>query len=333
MQTKQKVTLKDIANVVGISVNSVSKALKNKKSISKETIKRVKEVADELGYIPDIQAQALKSGKTNVIAVIYDNLSNPYYSLMLEQINNQLFEKNYETMVFVDHHSIGFLSSDIAKKVISYRVAGILSFLEPTKEAKKSIDESGLPFILIGRDGHNTHVNSINSNDYYGGELAANVLLNKGCNGFLYYTKHGQLDINQARLNGFRDCLLDNNINSNNIHIVSIQTDIPNSGPSLIETLNNYQNIDAIFCFSDLLAFEVLQMINENDSISKRNILVIGYDNLQSFLPYPIRISSIAPNYKDVVTTAITYLLENQNENEINIEMPVQFFEGTTTKK
>ena len=76
MKSQKKPTLKDIAKLAGISVNSASRALKQKKNISLKTQEKVRKIADKLGYIPDMRASALRAGKMDVIAIIYESRPN-----------------------------------------------------------------------------------------------------------------------------------------------------------------------------------------------------------------------------------------------------------------
>lgn len=334
MVAKKKITLKDIAKKAGISINSVSKALKDSKSISQKTKNKVKKIADKLGYIPDIRAKTLRSGKLDVIAIVYDNLTNPYYSMMLEKISNYLYSKNYDAMIFADSWHIGHLSIDIAKKAISYQVSAILTFIEPTLEAKNLIDSFNLPLLLIGRDGRPTNTNSIYSDDYEGGKLAAKTLINKNSHEFLYFTEHNELEIDKQRLKGFKDELNLKNYNLDQDHII-IGTRTNNASSQLIETLKKKPNIDGIFCFSDLLAYEVLRIIYENFEERIKKIKIIGYDNTQESNVYPIRVSSVAPNADEIIQKSFEILINlinkgNLNKKIINIKVSVQYFEGTT---
>lgn len=334
MSKSKNITLKDIAKEVGISINSVSKALKNHKSISEYTKKKVVEVANKLGYVPDNSAKGLRSGKLKVIAIIYDNFTNPYYSMMLNKTSKILYENEYESMIFVDRHSIGFLSLELAKKAISYRVSGIISFIEPLDEAKKCIEISKIPFVLVGRSGKKTNSNSVSGDDYQGGALAAKKLLELNGKEFLYFTEHSALSIDKLRYEGFKDTLINSKIDQNKIHKLS---DFGNIGVNVKEEftklLDSNDKIDSIFCFSDLLAFELLQIISEN--YGSRKINVIGYDNIQSSFPYPIRISSVSPDEDESIKEAIDIIfseLKNGIGDKKYLIIPVTFHEGTTTK-
>lgn len=85
---KKRVLLKDIAERSGLTVNTVSRALKNKSDIAPSTREYIQALALEMGYIPDIVAASLRQGYTNTIGVMFDNISNPYYMIMAEHLNN-----------------------------------------------------------------------------------------------------------------------------------------------------------------------------------------------------------------------------------------------------
>ena len=80
--TNNTITLKDIARIAGISVNSVSRALRDCSDISYDTKKKVKDIADSLGYIPDNTASNLRKGKTNLIAIVFNCFFNPFFQVL-----------------------------------------------------------------------------------------------------------------------------------------------------------------------------------------------------------------------------------------------------------
>ena len=79
-QQHKRITLKDISEQCGYSVNTVSRALRDDPRLPEATISRIKQVADELGYMKNIIASSMRSGHTNLIAVIVDDIQNPHYS-------------------------------------------------------------------------------------------------------------------------------------------------------------------------------------------------------------------------------------------------------------
>lgn len=103
MRRKGNVRLIDIAREVGCTVNTVSRALRNKDDISEKTKKKVREVANRLGYIPNSIASSLRSGLSYTVAIIFENLINPYYMIMTDKLHRRLEELGYATLIFAVH--------------------------------------------------------------------------------------------------------------------------------------------------------------------------------------------------------------------------------------
>lgn len=333
MENKTNVRLKDIAEVAGISINSVSRALKGSPNISKETQQKVKEIAQNLGYVPNIYAQSLKQGSLNVIAIIYDDLENPFYSMMIGVIHSCLLEKRYEAMIFIDSTSFGHLSEKTANKIVKYRVSGVLTFLPPTSKAAQILKTYNIPVTLIGRDGSLTNTSSVFSKDYQGGKLAASHLLDLNGKEFCYITKHGELHIDGQRCNGFKNFLLNQNVQNKKIHTITGNLEV--NAMDELEKLLKTSKIDSIFCFSDIIAFEVIEKLNEIGYKVPQDINVVGYDNLQDYIPYPIKVSSIDNSKNKMVNIALEILF-NQIDNKNNVEpvfkkINVELKTGNTT--
>ena len=83
---KARVTLQDIAQATGFTVNTVSRALKNKDDISRETCLKIQQVAREMGYVRNYIASSLRSGRTKTIAMIAGSMTNPFYAILADQI-------------------------------------------------------------------------------------------------------------------------------------------------------------------------------------------------------------------------------------------------------
>jgi len=93
------ITLADIAKATGYSINTVSHALHDKTDISDETKRLIKAKAKEMGYIVNTSASALRSGKTRSIAIIVGDIANPFFSILIKEMEKSLRECNYNSLV------------------------------------------------------------------------------------------------------------------------------------------------------------------------------------------------------------------------------------------
>ena len=94
-----RVTLEDVAKATGYTINTVSRALKNKDDISKETCRYIQKVAREMGYVRNYIASSLRSGRTKTIAMIAGTMSNPFYAVLADLIQREAFRLGYMLMI------------------------------------------------------------------------------------------------------------------------------------------------------------------------------------------------------------------------------------------
>jgi len=333
---KERVTLKNIAEVVGITVNSVSRALRDSPSISAKTIARVKQVAEELGYIPDVYAQSLRNVPLKVVAVVYDNIVNPYYSIVNNHLNNELKKSNYRPMVFFESNIDGMLSLEVVREIIAFRMSGVISFLTPTKEVVELLEDHHIPLILLGRTGNALGIDSVSANDYRGGKLAGYKLFDLGGKNFAYLGVTQKLSINRERLAGFKKALKNNGVLVPEANIVLNEKDITTR--ELIDMLDvKGRNIDSIFCFNDQIAYEVIGYLSEQGIHVPADINIIGFDNLQSDIIYPIKLTTIDADKPRVAHMALELLFNKMKHRDLTEVtgkiIDVALIDGLTTKK
>ena len=129
---KTNVSLKDIALSLGLSVDAVSKALRDSNQISEETKKIVKQKAKELGYVKNPSALALKTGRSNTVLIFLNSLYNQYFSIMATHLIKDIEKRGYQsTICFTD----GFiLEMDNLNTAEVNRCVAIISLVEPTDE-------------------------------------------------------------------------------------------------------------------------------------------------------------------------------------------------------
>src|SRR5690554_2646292 len=145
-----RVTLKTIAEATGYSINTVSRALKNKKDISKESRRYIQETAQSLGYVTNAVASALRSGKTGTIAVILGDISNPHFSIMVKEIEEAAHEHGYNIIVINTNEDVERERAAILS-AMSKQVDGVI--LCPTQKSAKNLElmADTIPFVVIGR--------------------------------------------------------------------------------------------------------------------------------------------------------------------------------------
>ncbi|BBI31974.1 LacI family DNA-binding transcriptional regulator [Cohnella abietis] len=283
-------TLKDIAEQTGFTVNTVSRALKNKEDISATTIKLIQEKAQELGYIGNTLASSLRSGMTKTIAVIVADVSNPHFSIAVKEIERAARTQDYTTFILNSYED-----QEVEKKAIfsalSKNVDGII--ICPSQGSDNNMEilqRTGTPFVLLGRHLDNDTMDYVVSDDEKGGYLATIHLLERGHQSILFLNAHHSISSARERLIGYTRAMMEYGIPVKSELIREVSNISGGSRNELNEVLKSKLEFTAIFAFNDMMAWESIFILNKHNIKVPENISVVGFDNIQSrmFIPFPL---------------------------------------------
>jgi len=329
MANQKFIRLIDIAKRLDLTVNTVSRALRDKEDIGFETKQLVKQTAKELGYIPNSIASSLRNGSSRTIAIIFDNLMNPYFMIMADKIHKRLDPLGYATMIFAGQN--GRFEVEQLSPIVSRKVDGIITFLEPSKEVLTLLDKNNIPIVLVGRKNTHLSLDSVSTDDFKGGYEIGKLFLSKGAKNVGYIGAPQAVECSKRRLNGLKQSLLEAGIQYDSLNFrftadSSVQEDL--------ERLLT-QNVDAIFCFNDMMALEVYTLLMNKGIDVPNRVKVAGFDDLQSDLIWPVRLTTIASDKDGIIATAIQLLTNRIDHNdEIKnvqfIDFDVQLVSGST---
>ena len=167
----KRVSMKDIATELNITVDAVCKALHDSPRISKKTKDMVNQKAKELGYIKNYSASTLKTGRTNFIAVFINSFLNPYFAVVTTKLLQQLKKKGFiGILCFCDKH---VLTASYLQQVFTNNCEAVISLVEPNEEVINILSDSNVELYVLGIRIQNDKVNYVVSDDYEGGRLVA----------------------------------------------------------------------------------------------------------------------------------------------------------------
>lgn len=143
------VTLKDVARRAGVSHTTVSRALRNHDAISKRTIKRIKELAAEMGYIPSHVARGLKTNRSHAIGVIVPHINHPFCAAFVQGVHDVLHGAGYALLLSTYQHLNAELD-ELLVRLIGRQVDGFIMCIEGGITASlDSVESSEIPHIIV----------------------------------------------------------------------------------------------------------------------------------------------------------------------------------------
>jgi LacI family transcriptional regulator len=305
-----KVSLKDLAQICGCSVTSVSRALKDSDTISKELREKVQSTARELGYIPNTLAGSMRTGYTDTIAVILPDLRNPYFSLLAKYMEEYASSRGY-SVFFMTTNEITEHEHNAVIKAMQKNVDGIL--LLPNQQDTESIDilnKTNFPYVLFGRIFKNIKTDYVICNDKKGAYLATKHLIERGHKRILFLNSFMHIYSSVARLEGYTEALNEDGIEFNSKDIKTISTKIGDTEKIIRELFSVPNDYTAIFCYCDVIAFEAIYILNKMGFTVPKDIAVAGVDDIHSEIILPVQLTSASFNREEYAKCMIDTLIQ-----------------------
>lgn len=314
---KKNVSLKDIAEHLGVSTALVSYVLNNKLKdrINKDVAAKIRQAAEDLNYRPNQIARSLKAQKTFTIGLIVADISNPFSSQIARIIEDEAKTYGYSVIFGSSDESSG-KTSDLIKLLLDRQVDGLIIALpEHTEEQVQYLKKINMPFVLIDRYYPTIQTNSVSINNYSAGQQAIQHLLNNGRKriGIVAY-KTSLFHLNE-RIRGAVDLLAENAL-IGEVGINSINQDVITAIDSFLSDPNP---VDSIFFTSNLLAVSGLKYINSLGIKIPDQLAIVGFDETDAFELFYVPVSYVKQPLNELGCESIKLLIKTI-ENKENIE-------------
>jgi len=211
MATK-KVTSLEVAKLAGVSQSAVSRVFTPGASASKKTGAKVRKVAKELGYRPNILARSLITGRSRIIGLVVAHLDNYFYPEALELLSNALQKKGYHVLVFMVAKTAGSID-DVVDEILDYQVDGIiLASVAMSSSLASRCTSAGVPVILFNRSQDDDTFSAITSDNILGGQKVARFLIAGGHKRIAYIAGWEGASTQRDRETGFVEELKDHGL-------------------------------------------------------------------------------------------------------------------------
>ena len=284
------VTLQDIAKATGYTVNTVSRALKNKEDIAQETCDRIQKVAREMGYVRNYLASSLRSGRTKTLAMIAGSMTNPFYAILADLIEQEAVRLGYSLVILVSRDDPA-TELNAVEMALSRQVDGILitpsSFDSPALSVLRS---SHVPFVLLSRYQAGARDDCVYCNDEEGGYLAGKYLIETGRKklGMLTYRK--VVFSSRERFSGFRRACEEFGLSGDSVRFAC--TENPDE---ILEILKGWiaDGVTGLFSFCDVEAWNTITLLEGAGFRVPEDLMIVGFDNIYGYLRFPKPISSV----------------------------------------
>ncbi|MBP3655597.1 MAG: LacI family DNA-binding transcriptional regulator [Clostridia bacterium] len=310
----RRCTLQDIALRTGFTVNTVSRALKDKPDISKATREMIQQVAGEMGYIRNQMASSLRSGRTKTLGVIVGGMSNPYYGVMTDAIQNVAAERGYSLLIFCSRDNPE-LELQVVESAISRQVDGILLF--PSYGSERTIERiraAGIPYVLMARCLASQEDDCVVCDDEEGAYLATKHLIDAGHKRIGYLSSFDVVYSTELRTKGFYRALEESGLPREN-GLLACCSGIEETRAQL--RLWQTIGVTGLFVFCDVEAWRAVSLLQAQGVVIPREMAIVGFDNIQGILPIPSPLCSVEYNIPEMAAAGIDLLRSRIHGEEL----------------
>jgi DNA-binding LacI/PurR family transcriptional regulator len=285
MKRSTPITMKDIAEALGVSVATVSRALKDSPRISEARREMIRTYAREHNYTPNLLAEGLRSNRVKplkIIGVILPQFTHFYFSSILSGIEQEAMSRGYIVMV-------GQSSEQYNKEVLlcerffEHKVCGVI--VSQAKDTQRydhfqKLMEHDMPLVFYDRICTGIDCSRVVVDDYRGAFNAVTHLINSGCRRIAFYGSPMTLEISKNRYNGYRDALLRHGLQpeSRFFRICDNRADAEAITPDL---LAQGDVPDAFFAVNDDTAIGILYTVKRMGYRVPDDISICGFTNGQ----------------------------------------------------
>lgn len=316
MKKGHQVTMKEIAKKLGVSVSTVSRAMKDSPELHPDTKKRIVEMAKSMNYQYNLLAQSLRISRSKVLGVIVPELTSHFFSSNISGIQDTAYKRGYNIMICQSNEFFEQEKANI-RTLVSSQVDGLLISLSretKTYEHLQDIYDRGIPFIMFDRVTEEIPVSKITVDDAHGAYLVVKHLLDQGCRKIAYFSGPEDLYISKKRKEGYLEALAEYGIPEKDSKVFFTDLTPEMNRKVTLEMLESGDLPDAIFAMIDPVAVDVMIVLKEKGIKIPDQIALAGFTNNPTSAVVEPSLTTVSQPGYEMGQLAANHLLDQLEE-------------------
>ena len=326
MEANHRPKLEDVAAAAGVSKTTVSRVLYHRGYLSEKTIAKVQKAMQELDYRPNIIARQLYKQRTDLVGMIFPTVDNPFFSQLEAEMERQLYRNGYKVL-------IGNSQNDPAKEnylqqLLTHQVDGLI--VGTQNRGLIGYQHANLPVVAIDQVvGKNIPV--VSSDNYQGGLLATQRLLDDGCRHIIHTNGPLGLDTpTQKRREAYEHLMTKNNLPAITYHL-DFNISTIDKERVFRRIFEEHPEVDGIFAANDTDASTIINLASEYGKRIPEDLKIVGYDGsnvTRLLLPGLTTIQQPIDEMADLAVQLLQARINGQNVK--SVVLPVTIWNGKT---
>jgi len=296
--------MKDIAAELGVSVVTVSRALRDRPDIAKETRDKILDRVKRLNYRPNLTARSLVTGRSSLVGLVVPDLIHPFFAEIAKGLSSKLREKEYYLLVSSSESDPQLEQDEVEHMLAHHLDCFVVASCRKDTDTIRRIKEAGVPLVLVDRNFPGSGSNFVGVDDVKVGELATEHLIAQGCKR-IAHIRGPQTSIGDARAEGYRNALTRHRIKFSSNYVVACGEASDSDGETrgrraMEEILALKPRPDGLLCFNDTIALGAMERALEAGLRIPRNLAIVGCGNFHYSSKLQVPLSSVDQKSREI---------------------------------
>lgn len=327
MEANHRPKLEDVAAAAGVSKTTVSRVLNHRGYLSEKTIAKVQKAMQELDYRPNIIARQLYKQRTDLVGMIFPTVDNPFFSQLEAEMERQLYRNGYKVLIGNSQND-PVKEENYLQQLLTHQVDGLI--VGTQNRGLIGYQHANLPVVAIDQVvGKNIPV--VSSDNYQGGLLATQRLLDDGCRHIIHTNGPLGLDTpTQKRREAYEHLMTKNNLPAITYHL-DFNISTIDKERVFRRIFEEHPEVDGIFAANDTDASTIINLASEYGKRIPEDLKIVGYDGsnvTRLLLPGLTTIQQPIDEMADLAVQLLQARINGQNVK--SVVLPVTIWNGKT---
>ncbi|MGB3591621.1 MAG: LacI family DNA-binding transcriptional regulator [Nonlabens sp.] len=314
------VTLKELSQLLNVSISTVSKSLKNSPEISVETIERVQKLAKELNYRPNTRALSLKNRRSGNIGVIIPDITNAFFAKVLYGIEEAATSHGYNIITCLSNerrdkevNSINLLSNGSVDGFI-------LAVAEETQATTdvshfKELLSQRIPIVMFDRVSMSVNCDKVIIDDYNAAYQATQLLIEEGRKSIVLFDNLGELSVAKLRVLGYKKAIDESTQYDAEPCVVSVDSHKDHMYQDVVQLFNDHQNMDGLLCIDNSSGVKAIHYAQSIGIKIPEALSVMGFASSDVHALAHPELSTVTQNADEIGRKSVATLVDRLKEN------------------
>jgi LacI family transcriptional regulator len=285
-------------------VVTVSRALRDRPDIAKETKAKILDRVKRLNYRPNLTARSLVTGRSSLIGLVVPDLIHPFFAEIAKGLSTRLRERDYFLIVSSSESDPQLEQDEIEHMLAHHLDCFVVASCQKDTESLRRIGEAGVPLVLIDRNFQGFACNFVGVNDHKVGELATEHLIAQGCKR-IAHIRGPATNVGNERAEGYRTALKRHGMAVTASYVVACGEASDSDGETrgrkaMEEILALKPRPDGLFCFNDTTAVGAMDRAFEAGLRIPRNLAIVGCGNFHYSSKLQVPLSSVDQRSREI---------------------------------